>query len=175
MTLPQPPIGRRSNGLQAAEWGALVDLDPRLSEGLLDRLGAVGPAAYVEPASGAVNSVGLPGALPKRPLDRLWVDPSRADEARAVVGAEVAELTALLAEQDPEATAHGFVQPVPRTATTKVLAPPQLPEPPPAATSPDDDPDEVFRQIVEGWTRESDDAVPPWPVSEDVDEPRRRK
>src|SRR3954470_757746 len=177
MTLPQPPIGRRSNGLQAAEWGALVDLDPRLSEALLESLAAVGVAAYVEPASGAVNSVGMPGTLPKRPLDRLWVDPSRADEARAVVGAEVAELTALLAEQDPEATAHGFVQPVPRTATAKVLKPPLLPEPPPAATSPDDDPDEVWRQIVEAWTRDSDDPVPPWPVSEDVDEaaPRRRE
>jgi len=149
MTLPQPPIGRRSNGLQSAEWGALVDLDPRLSEALLDSLAAVGVAAYVEPASGAVNSVGLPGALPKRPLDRLWVDPTRADEARAVVGAEVAELTALLA----------------------------VPEPPAAATSPEDDPDEVWRQIVDAWTRENDDPVPPWPVSEDLDEraPARRQ
>jgi len=177
MTVPQPPIGRRSNGLQSAEWGALVDLDPRLSEALLDSLAAVGVAAYVEPASGAVNSVGLPGALPKRPLDRLWVDPTRADEARAVVGAEVAELTALLAEQEPGATAHGFVHPVPRTATTKVLKPPLLPEPPAAASSPEDDPDEVWRQIVDAWTRENDDPVPPWPVSEDVDEraPRRRE
>src|SRR3954454_6242338 len=175
MTLPQPPIGRRSTGLQAAEWGALVALDPRLSEALLESLAAVGVAAYVEPASGAVNSVGLPGALPKRPLDRLWGDPSRADEARAVVGAEVAELTALLAEQDPEATAHGFVQPVPRTASARVLKPPLLPEPPVGATSPEDDPDEVWRQIVEGWTRDSDDPVPPWPVSEDVDEAVSRR
>src|SRR3954468_11585759 len=55
---PQPPRGRRDNGLASAEWGALVDLDPRLSEALLDSLAAVGVAAYVEPASGAVNSVG---------------------------------------------------------------------------------------------------------------------
>ena len=29
---PSPSAGRRANGLPAAEWGALVDLDPRLSE-----------------------------------------------------------------------------------------------------------------------------------------------
>ena len=176
MTLPQPPMGRRSNGLPSAEWGALVDLDPRLSEALLDGLAAADVAAYVEPAGGAVDSVGLPGALPQRPLDRLWVDPTRADEARAVVAAEVADLTALLAEQDPGATAHGFVQPVPQTAAPKVLRPPVLPGPPPSSTSPDDDPDEAFRQIVEGWGRDSDNPVPPWPVSEDVDDgvrPRR--
>jgi hypothetical protein len=170
VTVPQPPIGRRSNGLQSAEWGALVDLDPRLSEALLGSLAAVGVAAYVEPASGSVDTVSRAVALPKRPLDRLWVDPARADEARAVVGAEVAELSALLAEDEPGATAHGFVQPVPRTAATKVLEPPVLPEPPPRSATPEEDPDEAWRQIVEGWTRESSEPVPPWPVSEDVDD-----
>ena len=170
MTLPQPPTGRRCNGLQSSDWGALVDLDPRLSEALLGSLAAVGVAAYVEPAGGAVDTVSRAVALPKRPLDRLWVDPSRADEARAVVGAEVAELTALLAEEQPGATAHGFVQPVPRTAATKVLDPPVLPEPPSRSASPDGDPDEAWRQIVEGWTQDSTEPVPPWPVSEDVDD-----
>jgi hypothetical protein len=167
-----PPRGRRDNGLSSAEWGALVDLDPRLSEALLDRLGAVGVPAYVEPAAGSVDTISRAVALPKRPLDRLWVDPSRADEARTVVAAEVADLTALLAEQDPGATAHGFVQPVPRTAATKVLAPPTLP-PAPAAPVPVDqpalDPDDAFAQIIAGWERESEGPVPPWPVSEDVD------
>src|SRR3954469_11879541 len=97
---PQPPRGRRDNGLSSAEWGALVDLDPRLSEALLDSLAAVGVAAYVGPAGGAIEAVSRAASLPKRPLDRLWVDPTRADEARAVVGAEVAELTALLAEEE---------------------------------------------------------------------------
>ena len=166
-----PPRGRRDNGLHSAEWGALVDLDPRLSEALLDRLAAVGVPAYVEPAAGAVDTVSRAVALPKRPLDRLWVDPTRADEARSVVGAEVADLTALLAEQDPGATAHGFVQPVPRTAATKVLSPPPLPErPAPAAI----DPDDAFAQIVAGWESSSDAPVPPWPVSEDLDDPGPR-
>jgi hypothetical protein len=176
---PPPPSGRRDNGLSSTEWGALVDLDPRLSEALLDSLAAVGVAAYVEPASGAVDTVSRAVALPKRPLDRLWVDASRADEARDVIAAEVADLTALLAEEDPGATAHGFVQPVPRTAATKVLQPPTLPEPPtrsgavvPSDITPVGDHDAAWQQIIDGCGKESDTPVPPWPVSEDVDDDR---
>lgn len=171
---PQPPSGRRDNGLTSAEWGALVDLDPRLSEALLDRLAAGGVAAYVEPAASALDTWSSAVELPKRPLDRLWVDAGRAEEARTVVSAEVADLTALLAEEDPGATAHGFVQPVPQTAAIRVLRPPTLPEPParPAATSPGPagDTDDVWAEIVAAWGTESDATVPPWPVSEDVDD-----
>lgn len=126
---PSPSAGRRANGLPAAEWGALVDLDPRLSEALLDRLADAGVAGYVEPAGGTSDPASRAVLLPKRPMDRLWVDASRAEDARAVVVAEVADLTALLAEDTPGATAHGFVQAVPRTAAARVLAPPDLPGP----------------------------------------------
>jgi hypothetical protein len=183
--------GRRGNGLQASDWGALVDVDPRLAEGLLDRLAGAGVPAFVEPAGTADTFARA--RLPSRPLDRLWVDPDRAEQARAVVQAEVADLTALLAEQDPGATAHGLVQPVPRHAVRRVLAPPPLPDPPAAAqapppapppgsppaappapptpaTPPDDD--EVFRQIIAGFDRTADSPVNPWPVSEDVGEAR---
>ncbi|MCW2777591.1 MAG: hypothetical protein JWN17_1316, partial [Frankiales bacterium] len=125
------PAGRRGNGLQAADWGALVDLDPRLAEALLDRLAGAGVAAYVEPASSSDPFSRAP--LPNRPLDRLWVDPERAQVAREVVAAEVADLSALLSEQEPGATAHGLVQPVPRHAVRRVLTPPPLPDPPAAA------------------------------------------
>ena len=178
MTL-QPPgdptPGRRDNGLGSAEWGALVDVDPRLSEALLDSLAAEGVAAYVEPALG-VDTVSRATSHPRRPLDRLWVDPTRADRARGVVASEVADLTALLAEHEPGATAHGLVRPVPRTAAIRVLAPPVLPErstpvppavDPPLVPRPDDD--ELFRQIVADFAMTSSDPVPPWPVAEDVD------
>ena len=192
---PSPSQGRRGNGLHAPDWGALVDLDPRLSDALLSSLAAAGVAAYVEPALGS-NTFTRAATLPDRPLDRLWVDPAQADTARLVVGAEVADLTTLLAEQEPGATAHGLVQPVPRTAARRVLTPPPLPEPPrrveqhddaapPAApeggesgrTDPSpasDDPDEAFRRIVEGFSRDADGPVPPWPVAEDVEPPTRR-
>lgn len=130
MDAPVPsgsPPGRRDNGLVSADWGALVDLDPRLSEALLDSLASADVAAFVEPAAG--HDVWTRAAqLPDRPLHRLWVDPDKADTARAVVAAEVADLSALLAEHEPGATAHGFVQAVPRTAAVRVLPPPRLPD-----------------------------------------------
>ena len=195
--------GRRDNGLHSAVWGALVDLDPRLSEALLTRLAGAQVAAFVEPAAGHAGWTRA-AQLPDRPLDRLFVDPRRADTAREVVAAEVADLTALLAEREPGATAHGLVQAVPRTASIRVLDPPVLPdpparrwpgdaaavlraaEPPPAATPPpsgpgeagpadtDADADEAWRQIVAGYSAEAEGPVPPWPVAEDVDPPRGR-
>ena len=102
------PSGRRDNGLQAADWGALVDLDPRLSEALLSSLASADVPAFVEPAAGS-DAWTRAAQLPDRPLHRLWVDPTKADTARSVVAAEVADLSALLAEHDPGATAHGFV------------------------------------------------------------------
>lgn len=49
-------------------------------------------------------------------------------------------------------------------------------EPKPTGPAPTDD--EVFAQIVAGLTRDEPDAVPRWPVTEDVDDtdrPRRRR
>ena len=184
------PSGRRDNGLHSADWGALVDLDPRLSEALLSSLASADVPAFVEPAGGA-NAWTRAAQLPDRPLHRLWVDPSKADTARSVVAKEVQDLSALLAEREPGATAHGFVQAVPRSAAARVLRPPQLPDPPgrtselppPAAPppaqdrpaeppSPVDDTDAVWRQIVADFGKDAEGPVPPWPVSEDV-EPRR--
>jgi hypothetical protein len=175
----EPTRGRRDNGLPCADWGALVDLDPRLSEALLESLADAGVAAYVEPAHGS-NTFTRAATLPDRPLDRLWVDPAKGDLARAVVAAEVADLTTLLAEEEPGATAHGLVQPVPRTAARRVLQPPPLPGrpvPPPAMTEPEPAPDadEEFRRIVEGFGRDAASPVPPWPVVEDVEPSSRRR
>jgi hypothetical protein len=170
----QPGDGRRGNGLPSADWGALVDVDPRLSDGLLASLAAAGVPAYVEPAHGS-HTLTRAATMPDRPLDRLWVDPGHADSAREVVGTEVAQLTALLAEQDPGATAHGLVQPVPRTAARRVLTPPSLPaRPQPPAEQARLDDDAEFRRIIEGFSREDDSPVPPWPVVEDIDPPARR-
>ncbi|MDP9435165.1 MAG: hypothetical protein M3P93_08240, partial [Actinomycetota bacterium] len=101
MTASPPPWspGRRSNGLPAADWGALVDVDPRLADGLLNSLAAAGVPAYVEPASASDPFSRAP--LPNRPLDRLWVDPGRAERAREVVADQVRDL--------PGADAGGLV------------------------------------------------------------------
>lgn len=149
--MPTPEPGRRDNGLASADWGALVDLDPRLSSTVLDRLASAGVAAYVEPAGG-VDTVHRGVTLPDRPLDRLWVDPARAEAARTVV-------TVLFGELDGE----DHVRPVPRGSARRVLPPPRLgPAPDPV------DDDEVFRQIVAGFATDSDSPVPSWPVQEDL-------
>jgi hypothetical protein len=76
--------GRRDNGLDAALWSPLRDVDPRVGEHLLDVLEAVGIAAYLEP-SADVGEYTRTVFLPSPPLDRLYVDRSRRVEARSVV------------------------------------------------------------------------------------------
>ncbi|SNR34217.1 hypothetical protein [Blastococcus mobilis] len=76
--------GRRDNGLEAALWSPLRDVDPRIGEHLLDLLSAVGIAAYLEP-SADVEPYTRSVSLPSPPADRLFVDRSRRAEARTVV------------------------------------------------------------------------------------------
>jgi hypothetical protein len=73
--------GRRDNGLDAADWRAIHDLDPRMSEDVLDLLAVHGIAAYVQPAMD-VDPVTRSATVPSRPSDRLFVDRRRADAAR---------------------------------------------------------------------------------------------
>jgi hypothetical protein len=137
---PGEPPGRRGNGLSAGEWGALVDVDPRLSDQLLDRLAAAGVPAHVEPAGATTDPVSRAGHMPVRPLHRLWVDVGRADDARAVVEAEAAELRAAL--PDGQAGLETFLHAVPRGASGRVLKPPPRltpagdPAPPSAEAAP---------------------------------------
>ncbi|WP_104524224.1 hypothetical protein [Blastococcus atacamensis] len=76
--------GRRDNGLDAALWFPLRDVDPRVGEHLLDVLETVGIAAYLEP-SADVDSYTRSVSLPSPPSDRLFVDRSRREEARGLV------------------------------------------------------------------------------------------
>ncbi len=80
--------GRRDNGLDAALWSPLRDVDPRVGEHLLDVLQAAGIAAYLEP-SADVGPYTRTVFLPSPPLDRLFVDRSRRAEARGVVDEHV--------------------------------------------------------------------------------------
>ena len=80
--------GRRDNGLDAALWSPLRDVDPRVGEHLLDVLHAAGIPAYLEP-SADVGPYTRTVFLPSPPLDRLFVDRSRRGEARALVDEHV--------------------------------------------------------------------------------------
>jgi hypothetical protein len=79
-----PRRGRRDNGLDAALWTPLRDVDPRVGEHLLDVLEVAGIAAYLEP-SADVAPYTRNVVLPSPPSDRLYVDRSRRAEARVLV------------------------------------------------------------------------------------------
>jgi hypothetical protein len=84
MTLPRRGRGRRDNGLDAALWSPVRDVDPRVGEHLLDVLGAAGIAAYLEPATD-VEPYTRSVSLPSPPSDRLFVDRAQRTEARGIV------------------------------------------------------------------------------------------
>jgi len=76
--------GRRDNGLDAALWSPLRDVDPRVGEHLLELLRDAGIAAYLEPAAD-VSPYTRTVYLPSPPSDRLFVDRARTSEARGLV------------------------------------------------------------------------------------------
>jgi hypothetical protein len=80
----------RANGLTAAYYVPLRDVDPRLGVELLTMLGAAGIAAYVAPTPGRQGDFAdvRPPALP---TDRLWVDGAQRSEAEAVIAGTVSE------------------------------------------------------------------------------------
>jgi hypothetical protein len=73
--------GRRDNGLDAADFAAAGDVDPRIGEHLLDVLGAGGIAAYLQPTAD-LNPVLRATTLPARPVDRLFVDRTHLETAK---------------------------------------------------------------------------------------------
>ena len=149
--------GRRDNGLDAALWSPLRDVDPRVGEHLLDVLWAAGIAAYLEPAAD-VAPYTRNVYLPSPPSDRLFVDRARRAEARALVEAHADEHAArgpaperapLRGDLDEDAEwariVAAFEAEHGRTAVEEPAADAPLPPPPPPA-EPDvlDRPDEHF-------------------------------
>lgn len=91
--------GRRDNGLDAAEYAAAGDVDPRVGEHLLDVLAAAGIAAYLQP-SADLNPVTRTTTVPSRPTDRLFVDRSYLATARDFI----AQLADEIGPVDPPAS-----------------------------------------------------------------------
>ena len=73
--------GRRNNGLYAADYAVVGDVDPRVGEHLLDVLGNRGIAAYLQPTATNIPITRLT-TLPGRPVDRLFVDRRELGTAR---------------------------------------------------------------------------------------------
>jgi hypothetical protein len=118
--------GRRDNGLDAAGWRAIEDLDPRVSEEVLDTLGARGIAAYVQPAMD-VDPVTRSATVPSRPSDRLYVDRAQVEAARDCVRQV---LDRGRADPDLDAMFAGIVAEFDRPVDTSVATWPALEDAP---------------------------------------------
>ena len=93
--------GPRDNGLRCGNYAAVADLDPRVADALLASLRSAGIAAYVAPMPGAVGG-SMETRVPSRPLDRLYVDDQRVDEARGLVDEETATEEPATKESAPD-------------------------------------------------------------------------
>jgi hypothetical protein len=84
VTAVQPPVGSRGNGLTAGGWARVADCDPRLADELLSLLADADIAACAAPSPGERGGY-LEVRLPRRPVDRLYVDAERREDAERLV------------------------------------------------------------------------------------------
>lgn len=130
----------RDNGLVAAAYAPLADLEPQLADAMLEALRDEGVAAYAEPAPGR-RGPSLDVTLPDRPTDRLWVDRAATDVARAVLEARLPGMRQELEATPPEAAATQELPPVRDTPATDVRRGGQPPL----------DEEAAWAAIVAGW------------------------
>jgi hypothetical protein len=145
--------GRRDNGLSAAEYAAVGDVDPRVGEHLLDVLAVAGIAAYLQPATD-LHPITRTTTLPARPTDRLFADRAHLDTAREY-----------LSKLRTEAAAEG-----------PVAGPRESEDPSTARTEPGPlDVDAAWARIVADFNAEGEPSTPTWPARENlVAEPEPR-
>jgi hypothetical protein len=154
-----PRRGRRDNGLSAAEYAAVGDVDPRVGEHLLDVLAGEGIAAYLLPATD-LHPVTRTTTLPSRPTDRLYAD-------REHLGTAKEYLARLRADETVDPVGDG-------TGGLAGSAPPSpagTPNVDPTRSGPDADNvdvDAAWASIIAGYDEEIDDASAPWPAAENV-------
>src|SRR4029453_18468788 len=141
----------RDNGLTAASYAPLADIDPRLTASLLDALREAGGAAHAVSA-GSRASLGCHVDAPYRPVDRLYVDAGASGRAQAV-------LKAALPPADPRARpsrpasdwfAPGDVGPVPHPQSRSDEIPDKA-EPTQGAAPPDGEAGSVPPDLDSAW------------------------
>jgi hypothetical protein len=150
--------GRRDNGLEAAEYAAAGDVDPRVGEHLLDVLALDGIAAYLRPSTD-LHPVTRSSTLPGRPTDRLYVDRTHLATARDYLDRLAEEPDGSVATLDGDA--RGEVRPASLSDG----------ETRPAAN--DRNVDAEWAQIVAGFDAEVDTPGRTWPAAEDLPEGSR--
>jgi hypothetical protein len=179
--------GRRDNGLDAAEYAAAGDVDPRVGEHLLDVLALQGIAAYLQPAID-LNPVTRSAVIPSRPTDRLFVDRAHLATARDYL-AQLAEPRAGSApaddrpprdrpandrpadERPPRDRAAGDRPPRDRAATNRAAGDRPADDRPlreRPGNERDDGLDDAWAEIVAGYDTEVDASAVSWPDAENL-------
>jgi hypothetical protein len=123
--------GRRDNGLDAAAFVPLLDVDPRVGEHLLDVLGSAGVPAYLEP-SADVEPYTRALSLPSPPTDRLWVDRDQRRQARMIVDAETPHGPRPVPPSRDDEPSHGLADAEEERAWQEIIAGFDAPPSPPA-------------------------------------------
>jgi hypothetical protein len=147
--------GRRDNGLSAAEYAAVGDIDPRVGEHLLDVLAGEGIAAYLMPATD-LHPVTRTTTLPTRPTDRLYADRRHLGTAREYLARLRAD--EVTGQPGPAVPAAGAAEPVRNSAAGDE-----------AGDSVDID--AAWASIVASYDATVDGVdgtAPPWPDAENV-------
>lgn len=141
-------MAARGNGLSAASYVPLRDLDPRVTDGALEALREAGVAAYAITASGqTATGLDLVGRPYDRPIDRLYVDASARETAAQVIDAAFDEDRT----EDPP---DGDEPVLAGTAGSSPAAVPDL--------------DQAFEQIIAGFDRTDADKAATGPADEAV-------
>ena len=130
----------RGNGLSAASYVAIADLDPVVADAMLNVLRDAQVAAYTEPCQPVLGTF-LEMRVPPLPCDRLYVDETARDRGRA-----------LLDEHLPALRESG------RKAGHEVTREP-------AAL----DEDRLWAELVAGYDSTPSTTVGRWPAQEDLD------
>jgi hypothetical protein len=108
VTATQPPVGSRGNGLTAGGWARVADCDPRVADELLSLLADAAIAACAAPSPGERGGY-LEVRLPRRPVDRLYVDAARRGDAERLVRTRLGEpLGQLTGPASPSANDETF-------------------------------------------------------------------
>ena len=169
----------RGNGLSAASYVPLAEIDPRATTSILDALREAGVAAYAVAATSR-SSLGWDIEVPSRPVDRLYVDAAASAAARGVLDIAFAEPepprdTPELGSGHDDRPADTDKPPGSGDQARAGPAPAQAGEPQDAESPARPDLDSAWQQIIAGFDSPPNDEVPSWPAEEDVadDEPAR--
>lgn len=156
--------GRRDNGLTATDWRAIDDLDPRVTEDVLDLLATMGIAAYVQPAVD-VDPVTRSATLPSRPADRLFVDRGQVAAARDCVRTLLGDRPA-----DPDPGGSPGEPGSEQGSEPGGEQPPATPQSSPRSSDPAPRTvDATFAGIVAGFDRHVDPTAASWPAAENTE------